>query len=152
MSFWKKSHGGKVLFSFVYQGTSISVWHHSWYQSWSLGWGGVSSVQYLLVSLIFFRRSPDFPSLLFSCISLHWSPRLSYLSPYYSLQFCIQMVYFSFFPLLFASLPFSAICMASSDSHFAFLNLFFLGMVSIPISCTMSWTSVHSSSGTLYQI
>ena len=27
--------------------------------------------------------------------------------------------------------------------------LFLLGMVLIPVSCTMSWTSVHSSSGTL---
>ena len=59
----------------------------------------------------------------------------------------------SFSPLLFASLLFTAICKASSDSHFAFLHFFFLGMVLIPVSCTMSWTSVHSSSGTLsYQI
>ena len=34
-------------------------------------------------------------------------------------------------------------------SHFAFLHFFFLGMVLIPVSCTMSQTSVHSSSGTL---
>ena len=31
----------------------------------------------------------------------------------------------------------------------AFLHFFFLGMVLIPVSCTMSRTSVHSSSGTL---
>ena len=31
----------------------------------------------------------------------------------------------------------------------AFWHLFFLGMVLIPISCTMSRSSVHSSSGTL---
>ena len=31
----------------------------------------------------------------------------------------------------------------------AFLHFFFLGMVWIPVSCTMSRTSVHSSSGTL---
>ena len=37
----------------------------------------------------------------------------------------------------------------SSDSHFAFLHFFFLGMVLITASCTMSWTSVHSSSDTL---
>ena len=37
----------------------------------------------------------------------------------------------------------------SSDSHFAFLHFFFLGMFLIPVSCTMSWPSVHSSSGTL---
>ena len=33
--------------------------------------------------------------------------------------------------------------------HFAFLHFFFLGMILIPASCTMSQTSVHSSSGTL---
>ena len=61
-----------------------------------------------------------------------------------------KWVYLSFSPLVFASLLFKAICKASSDSHFAFLHFFFLGMVLIPVSsCTMSWTSIHSSSGTL---
>ena len=57
--------------------------------------------------------------------------------------------YLSFSPLLFAFLVFTAICKAFSDSHFAFLHFFFLGMVLIPVSYTMSWTSFHSSSGTL---
>ena len=35
------------------------------------------------------------------------------------------------------------------DNHFAFLYFFFLGMVLITASCTVSRTSVHSSSGTL---
>ena len=47
--------------------------------------------------------------------------------------------------LLFASLLFIAICKASSDSHFAFLHFFSMGMVLIPVSCTMSRTSIHSS-------
>ena len=38
---------------------------------------------------------------------------------------------------------------ASSDNHISFLHLFLWGMVLITASCTMSWTSVHSSSGTL---
>ena len=54
-----------------------------------------------------------------------------------------------FYALLFASLLFTAICKASLDSHFAFLHFFSMGMVLIPISCTMSRTSIHSSSGTL---
>jgi len=29
-------------------------------------------------------------------------------------------------------------CKASPDSHFAFLHFFFLGMVLIPVFCTMS--------------
>ena len=35
---------------------------------------------------------------------------------------------------------FTAICKASSDSHFAFLHFFLLGMVLIPVSCRMSQT------------
>ena len=61
----------------------------------------------------------------------------------------IKWVYLSFSPLLFASLLFTAICKASSGSHFAFWCFFFLGMVFFPVSCTMSQTSVHSSSGSL---
>ena len=43
----------------------------------------------------------------------------------------------------------TAICKASSDNHFAFLHFFSMGMVLIPVSCTMSRTSIHSSSGYL---
>ena len=48
--------------------------------------------------------------------------------------------------LLFLSLLFifTAICKASSGNHFTFLHFFFLGMVLITASCTMSWISVHS--------
>ena len=60
-----------------------------------------------------------------------------------------RCLYLSFSPLLFTSLLFTAICKASSDSHFAFLHFFSMGMVLIPVSCTMSRTSIHSSSGTL---
>ena len=60
-----------------------------------------------------------------------------------------RWVYLSFSPLPFASLLFSAIYKAFSENHFVFLHFFFLGMVLITASCTMSRTSVHSSSGTL---
>ena len=50
----------------------------------------------------------------------------------------------SCYPL--ASLLFTAICKASSDSHFAFLHFLFLGMVLITTSCRVLQTSVHSSS------
>ena len=49
------------------------------------------------------------------------------------------------FLLYLSLLLFSAICKASSDNHFAFLNFFFLGMILITASCTMSQTSIHSS-------
>ena len=60
-----------------------------------------------------------------------------------------RWVYLSFSPLPFTFLLFSAICKASSDNHFAFLLFFFLGMVLISVFCTVSWTSIHHSSGTL---
>ena len=105
----------------------------------------------LLVSLIFLKRSLVFTILLFSSISLHWLLRKAFLSLLVILwNSAFKWVYLS--PLLFAFLLFTAICklfVISSETHFAFLHFFFLGMVLIPVSCTMSWTSVRSSSGTL---
>ena len=103
-----------------------------------------------LVSLIFLKRSLVFPILLFYSISLHWSLRKAFLSLLAILWNSVfKWVYLSFSPLPFTSLLFTAICKASLDNHFAFLRFFFLEMVLIPASCTMSQTSVHSSSGTL---
>ena len=103
-----------------------------------------------LVSLIFLKRSLVFPILLFSSISLHWLLKKSFLSLLAILwNSAFKWVYLFFSPLPFASLPFTAICKASSDNHFAFLHFFFLGIVWIPASCTMSGNSVHSSSDTL---
>ena len=56
------------------------------------------------------------------------------ISPCYSVELCIQWVYHFLSPLLFASLLFTDICKASSDSHLTFLNLFFLGMVFLPVT------------------
>ena len=71
------------------------------------------------------------------------------ISPCYSLELCIQMqISFHFsFAFHFTSLLFTAICKAS-DSHFTFLHFFFLGMVFIPVSFTVSRSSIHSSSRT----
>ena len=71
------------------------------------------------------------------------------MSPHYSLELCIQIGISFLFSLPFASLLFSAICKASSDNHFVFLNYFFLGMILIPATCTMSRSSTLNSSGTL---
>ena len=99
-----------------------------------------------LVFLIFLKRSLVFPILLFSSVSLHWLLRKAFLSLLAILwNSAFKWVYLSFFPLLFNSLLFTAICKASSDNHFAF----FLGMVFITASFTMSGISVHSSPGTL---
>ena len=58
-----------------------------------------------------------------------------------------KWVYLSFSPLLLASLLFTAICKASSDSHFAFLLFFFLGMVLIlsPVQCHEPPSIVHQA-------
>ena len=100
--------------------------------------------------LTFLKRSVVFPILLFYSVSLHWLLRkafLSFLAVLWNSAF--KWVYLCFSPLSFASLLFTAVCKPSSDSHFAFLHFFFSGMVITPASCTMSQTSVHSSSGTL---
>ena len=106
------------------------------------------------VSLVFLKRYLVFPVLLFSSIYLHWSLRKAFLSLFAILwNSAFRWVDLSFFPLPLASVLFSAICKASSDNHFTFLHFFFLEMVLITASCTILWTSVHSSSGTLvYQI
>ena len=59
------------------------------------------------------------------------------ISPCYSLELCIQMgISFLFSFALGFSLH--SYFKASSDSHFAFLHFFFLGMVLLPVSCTVS--------------
>ena len=105
-----------------------------------------------LVSLIFLKRSLVFPILLFASISLHWSLKKAFLSLLAILwNSAFKWKYLSFSPLLFSFLLFTAICKASSDGHFAFLHFFSMGLVLIPVSCTMSRTSVHSSSGYSYR-
>ena len=74
------------------------------------------------------------------------------ISPCYSLELCLQVGISFLFSFAFLFYSFLAVCKASSDIHFAFLHFFFLGMVLITDSCTMSWTFIHSSSDTIYQI
>ena len=99
---------------------------------------------------LLWQRCLVFPILLFSSISLYQSLRRAVfflLAIRWNSAF--NWVYLSFSPLLLSSLLFAAIRKASSDSHFAFLHFFFLGMVFLPVSCTVSQTSIHSSSCTL---
>ena len=67
------------------------------------------------------------------------------MSPCYSLEFCIQMsIYFLFsFAFHFSSIH------RYLWIEIAFLHFFSLRMVLIPASCTVSRTSIHTSSGTL---
>ena len=103
-----------------------------------------------LVFLIFLKRSLVFPFLLFSSISLYWSLKKAFLSLLAILwNSGLSWVYLSFSPLPFASLLFTAIFKASSNNHFAFLHFLSFGIILITVSCTMSQTLVHRSSGTL---
>ena len=84
-----------------------------------------------LISLIILKRSLVFPILLLSSFFALITEEGFLVSPCYSLELCIQMNISSkekyTFP--FTSLLFMSICKASSGNHFAFLHLFFLGMV-----------------------
>ena len=101
------------------------------------------------LSLISWRDLKSFPFCcfpLFLCID-NWR-RLSYL---FALLWnsAFKWEYRSFSPLLFASLLFTAICKASSDSHFAFLPFFFWGEWSwfmSPIQCHKPLSIVHLAS------
>ena len=53
------------------------------------------------------------------------------------------------FLLCLSRLFFSQLFIRPPQTTFAFFHFFFLGMVLVTASCIMSWTSVHSSSGTL---
>ena len=77
-----------------------------------------------LVTLIFLKRSLSFP--FYSFPLFLWSVRKAFLS-LLAILWNSAVKYLSFSPFPLASLVFSAICMASSDKHLAFLHFFFLG-------------------------
>ena len=104
-----------------------------------------------LISPIFLKRSLVFPLLLFSSSFMYCSLKKALLSLCAVLcKSAFSWIYLSLSPLLFTSLPSLAICKSSSDNYFAFLLFFFFGMVLFAASCTILWTSVHSSSGSLF--
>ena len=71
--------------------------------------------------IIFLKRSLDFPILLLSSISLHWSLRKVFLSLLAILwNSAFKWVYVSFSPLPLTSLQFTATCKVSSDNHLPF--------------------------------
>ena len=91
-----------------------------------------------LVSLIFLKRSLVFPVLLFSSIFLHCSLKKAFFNLSFLFFGTLHSDGYIFHFILCLLLLFSAICKASSDSHFAFLHFFFLGMVLITASCTVT--------------
>ena len=94
----------------------------------------ISSLSYSIVFLYFVALITEegFPFL----IAINWN-------------FDFRWVHLSLSPLPLASLLFSATFKVFSDNSFSFLHLFFLGMIFITASCTISQTSIHVSLGTL---
>ena len=94
------------------------------------------------------RPSAPAPSIQYHALNLGWRfvsymilymfqwGRLFYLFLLFFGCYSFRCLYLSISPLLFASLLFTPICKASSDSHFAFLHFFSLGMVLIPVCTT----------------
>ena len=80
----------------------------------------IPSLSHSVVFLYFFALVAE-QGFLLSLLAILWNS-------------AFRCLYLSFFPLLFASLLFTAICKASPDSHFAFLQFFSMGMVLIPVS------------------
>jgi len=126
---------------FLISSTSVTIsvlyWAHL-YMKFSLGISNfleeISSLSQSIVFLYFFALITEEGFLI---------------SPCFPLNSAFKWVCLSFSLLLFVSFLFIDICKASSDNHFALLHFFSLGMVLIPVSCTMSLTSIHSSSGSL---
>ena len=94
----------------------------------------------------------DVSSLSHSIVSLYFALITEegfLISPCYSWNSAFSWIYLSLSPLPFTSLLLSAIFKASSENHFVILCFFFMGMVLVTASCTILWTSIHSSSGIL---
>ena len=75
-----------------------------------------------LVALIFEEISSPSHSIAFLYFFALIAEEGFFISPGYSLELCIQMEISFLFSFAFASLLFTAICKASSDSHFPFLQ------------------------------
>ena len=101
------------------------------------------------VSLIFLKRSLVFPILLFSSISLHWLLRKAFLSLFALLwNPSFKWVYLSF-SLCFLLPFFSQLFVRPPQTAILLFCISFSCWWCWSLSCTMSWTSIHSSSGTL---
>ena len=103
-----------------------------------------------LVSQIFLKRSLVFPILLFSSICLHWSLRKAFLPSLLFFENLHSNGYI--FPFLYCLLLlfFSQLFVKPPQTTILPFWVSFLWMILITACCTVSCTSIHSSSGTLY--
>ena len=102
-----------------------------WYNLSLLGWNHFSYCAHLCmkISLGISNFLQEISSLSHSIVFLYFFALITeegfLISPCYSLKLCIQMGISFLFSFAFASLPFTVICKASSDSHVTFLHFFF---------------------------
>ena len=71
------------------------------------------------------------------------------ISPFYSLEICIQMNIYFLFSFAFHFSSFHSCLYSLLQQPIYFFAFLFLGDGLIPAFCTILWTSVHRSSGTL---
>ena len=102
-----------------------------------------------LISPVFLKRSLVFSLLLFSSSFIHCSLKALSLCAVLR-KSAFSWIHLSLSPLLFASPLSLAISKVSSGNYFSFLLFFFFGMALFALSFTILWTSIHSSSGTLF--
>ena len=101
-----------------------------------------------LVSPIFLRKISSLSySIVFLCFFELFTWKGFLISPSYSLELCLQLRISLPFDFDFCFSSFLSYFNPSLDNCFVFLQL--LDMVLVTTSCTVVWTSVHSSSGIL---
>ena len=104
-----------------------------------------------LVFLIFLKRTLVFPILLFSSYFFALITEEGFfICPCYSLELCIQMGISFLFSFVFTFSSFLSCCVRPPQTTILPCCISFWGeMVLVTTCCTMSQSSVHSSSGTL---
>ena len=95
----------------------------------------ISSLSHSTVSLYFFALITEEGFFICHC---------------YSLELCIQMCISFLFSFAFSFCLLLSYLLGLLGQPFSFFHFFFLGMVLITASCTLSQTSIHSSSDTVF--
>ena len=102
-----------------------------------------------LVSLIFLKRSLVSHSIFSLYLFALITEEGFLISPCYCLELCIQLGISFLFSFAFHFSSFQSYLLGLLWQLFCLFAILFLGMVLITAFCTMSQTSIHSSSGTL---
>ena len=108
--------------------------------------------QYMTKSTLIFLVTNLSHSIIFLYIFIYFCTvhlRRPFISPCYCLELCIQLGISFPFSLCLLLLFFFSYFWRLLRQPLCFLHFFLFGVVLVIASCTMSWTSIYSSSGTL---